>query len=256
MNGSDDITPGDERYARQIALPQLGMEGQRKLAQSRVLVVGLGGLGSPAALYLGNCGVGHLTVNDFDRVDTSNLPRQILFRDSDVGTFKADAAGNNLRQWNPDIEVQSLNHRLDDDELLDAVSRCDLTLDCTDNFATRLRINTACIRARKPLISGAAIRFEAQLAVFRHDLPDQPCYACLYSETDESLENCAGQGVLAPVTGMLGSMMATEAIKLLTGLPSALEGRCWIYDALSGQSRTVKIRRRADCSACGDMNKP
>ena len=251
MNEPDDIPPGAERYARQIALPQLGTEGQRKLARSRVLIVGLGGLGSPAALYLGNCGVGQLTVNDFDRVDVSNLPRQILFQDTDVGEFKADAAARNLQRWNPEIKVRALNQRLDDHELLGAVASCDLALDCTDNFATRLRINEACLRAHKPLISGAAIRFEAQLTVFRHDLPDQPCYACLYSEADESLEGCAGQGILAPVTGMLGSMMATEAIKLLIGLPSPLEGRCWIYDALSGQSRMVKVRRRANCPVCG-----
>jgi molybdopterin/thiamine biosynthesis adenylyltransferase len=238
------------RLSRQIALTQIGEEGQQLIGRGSALVIGLGGLGAPAALYLANAGIGHLVLNDFDRVDASNLPRQILFRPGDVGEFKTHAAGAQLAQSSPDLHVAVLNRRLDDAELADAVAACGVVLDCTDNFATRVRINAACAAAGKPLVSGAAIRFEGQLAVFRHDQAGGPCYSCLYSDADETLENCAGQGILGPVAGTVGCMMATETLKILAGLPSDLAGKLWVYDALAGNSRSLRINPRSDCPVC------
>lgn len=238
------------RYSRHVALPQLGESGQHRLEQASVLVVGLGGLGSVASLYLANAGVGHLVINDFDRVDATNLPRQILFRDSDVGEYKTHATAERLRAANPAPHVSVLNRRLDADELRDAASACSLVLDCTDNFPTRLLLNAACVAARKPLVTGAAIRFEGQVAVFLNNDSTSPCYRCLYSDEDENFANCAGQGILAPVAGTIGALLATETLKLLLGLDSGLRNRLWIYDALTGTTRMVAIRKEVGCPAC------
>ena len=237
------------RYARHIALPRFGTSGQERLGQSRALVIGLGGLGSVASLYLANAGIGQLLINDFDRVDASNLPRQLLFRTGDVGAFKTETTAARLRDANPSVRVATLNRQLDVDALKAAAQGCDVVLDCTDNFHTRLLINEACVATRKPLVSGAAIRFEGQLAVF----PNRgtgPCYRCLYSDEDENFESCAGQGILAPVAGTVGAMQATEALKLLLGLDSGLGNRLWAYDGLSGATRSVAIQRRPDCPVC------
>ena len=241
------------RFARQVALPQIGAAGQQRLAESHALIIGLGGLGSAAALYLANAGIGGLTLNDFDRVDVSNLPRQILFDEQDIDEFKTTASARQLRRFNPATRIGELNRRLSDTELLEAVTASDAVLDCTDNFTTRSAINRACFRARRPLVTGAAIRFEGQLAVFRHDdRPDGgPCYSCLYTERDENLESCAGQGILAPVAGTIGCMMATETIKLLAGLETTLAGKLWVYDALAGTTKTIKINPHPDCPVCG-----
>lgn len=238
------------RYSRHLALPQIGESGQRRLEQASVLVVGLGGLGSVASLYLVNAGVGHLVINDFDKVDATNLPRQILFHAADVGEFKTHATAERLRAANPAPCVSVLNRRLDADELRDAVGACSLVLDCTDNFPTRLALNAACVAAKKPLVSGAAIRFEGQVAVFLNNDSDSPCYRCLYSDEDENFANCAGQGILAPVAGTIGALLATEALKLLLGLDSGLRNRLWIYDALSGATRSVAIRKAPGCPTC------
>jgi len=238
------------RYSRHLALPQVGAEGQRRLEQSSVLVVGLGGLGSVASLYLVNAGVGHLVINDFDRVDTSNLPRQILFRETDVGEYKTHATAERLRAANPAPHVNLLNRRLDPDELRDAVRACGLVLDCTDNFPTRLQLNAACVAAQKPLVTGAAIRFQGQVAVFLNNDAASPCYRCLYSDEDENFANCTGQGILAPVAGTIGALVATEALKVLLGLESGLHNRLWIYDGLSGATRTVAIRKAPACPVC------
>ncbi len=246
--------PDPLRYSRQLALPQIGAAGQQRLAQSTVLIVGLGGLGAPASLYLANAGIGHLQLMDFDRVDASNLPRQILFQPEDIGAYKAEAAKMRLAQWNPRVKLSAQNTRLDTTVLTEALDNCDVVLDCSDNFSTRTAINTACAQTNTALVSGAAIRFEGQLAVFRHDLGGGPCYQCLYSEADETLENCAGQGILGPVAGMIGCMMATEAIKLILGIDSALRNQLWVYDGLAGNSRSIKIRQRANCPVCGDKN--
>ncbi len=239
------------RFARQIALPQVGADGQATLARSHALVIGLGGLGSAASLYLASSGVGRMTINDFDRVDSSNLPRQILFDADDVGTAKTAATARHLRHRCPTARIDESDARLTDEALLDAVTASDIVLDCTDNFVTRGRINQACRLAEKPLVTGAAIRFEGQLAVFRHDEPGGPCYNCLYSEADENLETCAGQGILAPVVGTIGCMMATETLKVLLGLGSRLTGRLWVYDALAGTTTTLTIKKRSDCPVCG-----
>jgi molybdopterin/thiamine biosynthesis adenylyltransferase len=245
------------RFARQIALPQINLRGQKRLADSHVLIAGLGGLGSAAALYLANSGIGRLTLNDFDRVDVTNLPRQILFDERDIDTFKTTATAGRLRQYNSEIHIEELNRRLSAAELLAAVTDCDVALDCMDNFSARGAINRACFKAGRPLVTGAAIRLEGQLAVFRHDarrdenLPKNPCYNCLYTEQDENLENCAGQGILGSVVGTIGCMMATEAIKLLAGLESSLDGKLWVYDALGGTTKTIGIKPREDCPVCG-----
>jgi len=238
------------RYSRHLALPQVGESGQHRLEQASVLVVGLGGLGSIASLYLANAGVGHLVINDFDTVDATNLPRQILFRESDVGEYKTHATAERLRAANPAPHVSVLNRRLDADELRDAASACSLVLDCTDNFPTRLLLNAACVAVRKPLITGAAIRFEGQVAVFLNNDSTSPCYRCLYSDEDENFANCAGQGIFAPVAGTIGALLATESLKLLLGLESGLRNRLWIYDGLSGATRTVGISKAPSCPAC------
>lgn len=242
--------PDPIRYARQIALPQLGADGQARLAQGSALVIGLGGLGATVALYLGNAGVGHLVINDYDRVDASNLPRQILFHPNDVDQYKTHAAAEKLRAYNPDLRVSVLNRRLAEDELAEAVSACNVVLDCTDNFATRLQINRACADAGRPLVMGAAIRFEGQVGVFRHEQDGGPCYQCLYSEADENLDDCAGQGILAPVAGAIGCLMATEALKIIAGLNSDLDGRLWIYDGLAGTSRSIGVAPNPQCPVC------
>ncbi|MEO7386693.1 MAG: ThiF family adenylyltransferase [Gammaproteobacteria bacterium] len=249
MPGVNPVDP--VRYSRHLSLPQVGTAGQRRLEQSSVLVVGLGGLGSVASLYLANAGVGHLVINDFDRVDATNLPRQILFHASDVGEYKTHATAERLRAANPAPQVNVLNRRLDADELRDAVGACGLVLDCTDNFPTRLALNAACLTARKPLVTGAAIRFEGQVAVFANDDPAAPCYRCLYSDEDDNFANCAGQGILAPVAGTIGALLATETLKLLLGLGSGLRNHLWAYDALSGATRLVAIRKDPACPDCG-----
>ena len=239
------------RFARHIALPQFGAQGQERLAQSSALIVGLGGLGSVASLYLANAGIGQLLINDFDRVDASNLPRQLLFRAADVGSFKANATAARLREANPAVQVSALNRQLDASALEAAARDCDVVLDCTDNFRTRLLINAACVATRKPLVSGAAIRFEGQVAVF----PNRgtgPCYRCLYSDEDENFASCAGQGILAPVAGTIGTIQASEALKLLLGIESGLHDCLWAYDGLSGATRRVRIRRKSGCPACGN----
>jgi molybdopterin/thiamine biosynthesis adenylyltransferase len=239
------------RFSRQLSLPQIGSAGQARLANSTVLIIGLGGLGCTASLYTATSGVGQLLINDFDKVDTTNLPRQILFSGANIGDFKTTATARALKIQSPDLEVTELNQRLAENELAEVIEQCDVVLDCTDNFASRTTINKACFVKSKPLVSGAAIRFEGQLTVFRADRSTGPCYNCLYTEEDDNLEDCAGQGILAPVAGTIGCMMATEAIKVLLDLESELAGKLWAYDGLTGAARAVKIRQRPGCRVCG-----
>jgi adenylyltransferase/sulfurtransferase len=238
------------RYARHVALREIGAKGQQKLAAARVLIVGLGGLGCPAAQYLAASGIGTLILNDFDRVDLSNLPRQILFTDATVGQRKTDAAAAALTRLNPGVRVECRSERLEDDELTRVVKAADVVLDCTDNFVTRLAINRACVQALRPLVSGAALRFEGQLAVFENG-PGEPCYRCLYSEDDERLGDCVGNGVLAPVPGLIGSAMAVEALKLVALGHSDLNGRLLIHDALSARWQSLELSQDPDCPVCG-----
>ena len=248
MNGPDP--DWKLRYSRHLALPDFGAAAQQRLAQASVLVVGLGGLGSPAALYLASAGVGRLLLNDFDRVDLSNLQRQVLYRGMDVGKPKTATASEALAALNPACVLEQLEGRLDPAALADAISHCDLVLDGSDNFGTRFAVNQACVTAGKPLVSGAALRYAGQLSVFDPRDASSPCYACLYPEGGEELEDCRQNGVLAPLTGVIGSLMAVEALKLLTGVGAPLVGRLLRYDALSGEMRYTNLKRDPGCPVC------
>ena len=239
------------RYSRHILLPEIGVEGQERLRAARVLVVGAGGLGCPAALYLAAAGVGRLTIADSDRVDLTNLQRQILYRTDSVGAPKVDAARATLGAVNPEVELVTLQKRLQADDLPEVVAGADIVLDCSDNFATRHAINRACVTYRKPLVSGAAIRFDAQLMVFDLRKPDAPCYACLFPEDGEIEEvQCAVMGVFAPMTGAVGALQAMEAIKLLAGAGESLNGRLLLLDAKSAEWRTVRVSKDPACAVC------
>jgi adenylyltransferase/sulfurtransferase len=239
-----------KRYARQVALPDVGEQGQARLRGASMLLVGLGGLGCPAAQYLASSGVGRLVLNDFDRVDETNLPRQILFTAADVGRLKVEAAWARLLALNPEVDVRRLPERLDETGLAAAVGSVDLVLDGTDNFAARFAVNRACVAARKPLVSGAAVRVEGQIAVFPNREGD-PCYSCLYDDEDEWLGDCQGNGVLAPVPGVIGTLMAQEALKLVLGWPSALTNALLLWDAKRGDWQRVALKRDPDCEVCG-----
>ena len=245
----------DIRYSRQVVLPSMGAAGQAKLRDASVLIVGAGGLGAPASTYLASSGVGQLLINDFDRIDASNLPRQVLYRGADVGLFKARVAAERLQEINPAADVIALDERLTPAALEECIATVDAVVDCTDNFASRWLINESCYRQRKPLISGAAIRWEGQLAVFRHDAAMGPCYRCLYDDSDENLNDCAGQGIVAPVAGTVGCMLATETIKVLLNLPTGLAGKLWIYDGMAATSRVITIPPKASCPVCGKTSR-
>lgn len=243
-------SPQTLRYSRHLALPGFGAVGQTKLEQARVLIVGLGGLGSPAALYLAAAGVGTLMLNDFDRVDLSNLQRQILHSTADVGQAKTASAAETLGALNPDCRLEILDQRLMGSELEAAVERANVVLDASDNFGTRFAMNAACVKTGTPLISGAAIRYEGQMAVFDPRDASSPCYACLYPERGEELENCRSNGILAPVVGVIGSFMALEAVKLLSDTGQPLTGRLLRLDAKSGALTIAQIKRDPVCPVC------
>jgi len=239
------------RYSRQIMLPAFGVEAQQCLLQARVLIVGAGGLGSPAALYLAAAGVGHLVIADDDEVDLTNLQRQILHGQDDLGRPKVDSARDRLAQVNPDTRVTALQTRLEGPALAAQVAEADLVLDASDNFDTRFAVNAACVAARTPLVSGAAIRMEGQLVVFRPDLGRGPCYRCLYKDGEEAEQTCAENGILAPIVGVIGSLQALEAIKVLTGVGEAAGGRLLIFDGMSCEFRTLRLRPDPACPVCG-----
>lgn len=240
-----------DRYARHLALAGFGPAEQARLRGAHALVIGAGGLGSPALLYLAAAGIGRLTVSDFDTIDETNLQRQVLFTTADVGLPKAEAALARLVALNPDTQVVPVAARLVGEALADAVAAADVVLDCCDNFGTRFAVNAACVAAKKPLVSGAAIRFEGQLAVFRADRPGGPCYRCLWEEDAEGLENCRGNGILGPVTGVIGSMMAVEALKIASGCAPSVDGRLMLYDAREGSWRSLRLERDPGCPVCG-----
>ncbi len=239
-----------DRYARHIALAGFGEAGQDRVRASTVLVVGAGGLGSPVCLYLAAAGIGELHVTDFDRVDVTNLQRQILFSQADVGRDKTDAAIRRLRGLNPEVRLRATAGRLSGAELLEAVGAATVVADCCDNFATRFAVNQACVATGTPLVSGAVIRYEGQLAVFRADLAPGPCYQCLYQEGDEDLEDCRGNGVLGPAVGVIGSAMAVETLKLVSGCGPVADGRLMLFDALAQEWRSVRLPRDPDCPVC------
>lgn len=239
------------RYSRQILLPQLDIAGQLRLKGSRVLIVGLGGLGSPVALYLAAAGVGELHLADFDTVDLSNLQRQVLHDTTQVGAGKVDSAMTRLAAINPLVRLLGHRTALDADSLDAAVNAVDLVLDCSDNFTTREAVNAACVAAGKPLVSGAAIRLEGQLAVFDPRRQDSPCYHCLYGHGSEAELTCSEAGVLGPLVGLVGSLQALEALKLLGGFGEPLVGRLLLIDALGSRFRELRVRRDPGCSVCG-----
>ena len=239
------------RYSRQIMLPQVDFAGQEKLLASRALVIGAGGLGSPAAMYLAAAGIGQLAIADHDVVDLSNLQRQLLHRNADIGRAKTASASDTLLSINPDILITALPVSLQDAALDEQVRLADVVLDCSDNFATRFSVNAACVNQRTPLVSGAAIRMQGQLAVFDSRKENSPCYSCLYKEGEDAEQTCTETGVLAPLVGIIGSMQALEAIKLILSIGNSLAGRLVLFDGLQHEWRTLKLLRDPDCPVCG-----
>lgn len=240
------------RYSRHILLPQIGIDGQQKLLDARVLIIGVGGLGSPVAMYLAASGVGHITLVDPDKVDLTNLQRQIVHNTQTVGQSKIESAIRQLQALNPEIHVTGIARKLEGDELDEQVRLADVVLDGSDNFPTRFAVNHACVKARKPLVSAAVTRFEGQVAVFRNDRPDNPCYRCLYQDSDEPGEPCVQFGVLAPVAGIIGSMQATETLKVLMNIGEPLAGRLLVLDALTMESRVLRLSKDPECPTCGN----
>ena len=231
------------RDARHLALPQIGEEGQRGINQGTALLIGVGGIGCAAATYLASSGIGRLVLSDFDTVDETNLGRQVLYGPGNIGELKAEVAAARLRKVNPDVEIDSLPVRLSDEALAEAVGQADVVLDGCDNFSTRFHVNDACVGVGRRLIAGSAIRFEGQLAVFGPDYDESPCYRCLYVEADESLGNCAGNGVLAPVPGVIGTMMAAEALKYLAGIGTTAPV-LRLYEDAATEFHHLDVRKR------------
>lgn len=239
------------RYSRHILLDEIGIEGQERLLQATALVVGAGGLGSPAALYLASAGIGRLVLADGDTVDLTNLQRQILHTHDRLGVGKALSGQTALRAINPEVVVEALSCRLAGDKLAETVATADVVLDCCDNFATRHAVNRACVALKKPLVSGAAIRFAGQLTVFDPRLASAPCYNCLFPEDDAADEmRCAVTGVFAPLTGIIGAMQAAEAIKLLIPTGETAVGRLWLLDGLVMTWRSVAYGKDPQCAVC------
>ena len=240
------------RYSRHILLDEIGIEGQGKLLSSHVLMVGAGGLGSPVALYLGSAGIGRITVVDHDRVDATNLQRQIAHNLARIGEFKAVSVVQAIAAINPDVEVVPVTERADDALLGQLVREADLVIDCTDNFATRHAINRACVKHRKPLVSGAAIRFDGQVSVYDPRNEQSPCYACVFPESDLLEETrCATMGVFAPLVGIVGTVQAAEALKLLCDVGQSLTGRLLMLDGRSMAWNEMKLARNPACAVCG-----
>ena len=240
------------RYSRHILLDALGIEGQERILAAHALIIGAGGLGSPAALYLASAGVGKITLVDDDTVDFTNLQRQILHTQARVGMAKAESGKQALAAINPEIAIIPLQQRLSGSALEALVASADIVLDCTDNFATRHAINRACVHYKKPLVSGAAIRFDGQISVYDLRRDDSPCYHCLFPEGEDIEEvRCAVMGVFAPLTGIIGTMQAAEALKLIAGIGESLTGRLLLLDTLEMEWRSVKFKKDAGCAVCG-----
>ena len=240
------------RYSRHILLPEIGVEGQEKLLAAHALVIGAGGLGSPAALYLASAGVGTITLADGDAVDLTNLQRQILHTTAAVGRPKAASGRDTLAKLNPEVRVVALEERLDPERVGELVARADVVLDCSDNFATRHAANRACVKHRRALVSGAGVRFDGQISVFDLRRDDSPCYGCLFPE-DATIEEerCAVMGVFAPLTGIIGATQAAEALKLLAGAGEPLCGRLLLLDALRMEWRSIRLKKDPACTVCG-----
>ncbi|RYZ88641.1 MAG: molybdopterin-synthase adenylyltransferase MoeB, partial [Moraxellaceae bacterium] len=238
------------RYSRQIMLPDVDIDGQEKLLSARVLIVGLGGLGSPVAMYLAAAGVGNLVLADFDTVDLSNLQRQIAHTTSRIGQTKVESAAQTLRDLNPEISITCVAELLSEDALKKHIQTVDVVVDCSDNFSTRFAINAACVAAKIPLVSGAAIRLEGQVAVFDSRINGNPCYRCLYEDISETDMTCAANGVLSPLVGIIGSMQALETIKIIVGFGSSLAGKLLLFDARHSQWRELTLSKDNACPIC------
>ena len=239
------------RFSRQIMLPTMDVAGQQELVDATVLIVGMGGLGCPAAMYLSAAGVGHLIIADDDTVEITNLQRQIAHEQSNLGESKVSSAEATLKGLNPDVRITQIKNRLEGDLLEQAIVSADVVVDASDNFNTRFAVNQSCLKNKKPLVSGAAIRMEGQVAVFDSENPESPCYQCLYSECDDDDASCSQNGVMAPLVGIIGSVQAMETIKLITGIGNSLVGRLLLLDAATMQWREMKLPRDPSCPACG-----
>ncbi|MBV4501654.1 molybdopterin-synthase adenylyltransferase MoeB [Pseudomonas shirazensis] len=242
------------RYSRQVLLAQVDIDGQLRLKQSKALVVGVGGLGSPVALYLAAAGVGELHLADFDTVDLTNLQRQIIHDTDSVGMGKVDSAIRRLQAINPEIKLVAHRLALDEDSLAAVVSAVDVVLDCSDNFTTREAVNAACVAAARPLVSGAAIRLEGQLSVFDTRRDTSPCYHCLYGHGSEAELTCSEAGVIGPLVGLVGSLQALEALKLLAEFGEPLVGRLLLIDALTTRMRELRVKRDPACAVCAQRH--
>ncbi len=239
------------RYSRQILLPELGIEGQQKLLDAHVLIIGMGGLGSPVAMYLASAGVGEMSLVDDDNVDLSNLQRQLIHQTDDIGLPKVISARNQLQQINPDVHIHTYEQRLGHQQLMQLLPSIDVVIDATDNFSSRFAINRACVEARKPLVSGAAIRMEGQVSVFDMRNDNSPCYRCLYDESGQNDETCSENGVMAPIVGIIGSIQAMETIKLLAQIGEPLTGKLLITDSLYQEWRSMTLNKDPSCPVCG-----
>lgn len=237
------------RYSPQIMLPQIDVEGQEKLLASRVLIIGMGGLGSPIAMYLAAAGIGHLVLVDDDVVELSNLQRQIAHGTADIGLSKVESAKQTIKELNPEIKITIYAERLEGKKLSDEIAAANVVIDGTDNFSTRFALNDSCVKNHTPLVSGAAIRMEGQVSVF-NKTPDSPCYRCLYKDEGELDTSCSTNGVLSPVVGIIGSIQATEAIKVLLGIGETLDGKLLVLDALHMEWRTLKLKKDPACPTC------
>ncbi|MCK4709109.1 MAG: molybdopterin-synthase adenylyltransferase MoeB [Gammaproteobacteria bacterium] len=239
------------RYSRQILLPQFGIEGQQKLLDSHVAIIGLGGLGSPAALYLAAAGIGELTLVDDDELDLTNMQRQIVHQTKNVGKNKTESAKQTLQSLNSEPVINCIDHQLHDAELEDLIKSVDVVIDATDNFDSRFEINKFCFKHKTPLVSGAAIRMEGQLSVYDFRNDDSPCYRCLYHETEAQTETCSENGIIGPVVGTIGCLQALETIKTIIDVGDSLQGQLLIFDAFSMDWRKMKLRKDPACPICG-----
>ena len=241
------------RYSRQILLPQFGIEGQQALLDAHALIIGLGGLGSPVAMYLASAGVGELTLVDDDQVELSNLQRQIIHRTDNIGQHKVESAKQNLLKLNPEIKINTINHKLDSVQLDATVKQASVVIDATDNFEIRFAINQACVENKTPLVSGAAIRMEGQVSVFDLRDSNNPCYRCLYDEQGNSDETCSENGVMSPMVGIIGSIQAMEAIKIIANIGETLTGKLLITDSMYQEWRVMKLKKDPNCPICNNQ---
>lgn len=239
------------RYSRHLLLEDVGETGQMVLKEAKVLIIGMGGLGSPASLYLASAGIGHLVLSDFDQIEVSNLQRQITYNSSDLGESKVEVTKAKLQQINPEIKVRSINKQMPEMQLAMEVAMADLVLDCTDNMASRQLINKVCVENSKPLIVGAAIRLEGQLMFFDHRDNNSPCYHCLFPDSQEQTLNCSNSGIIGPVVGNIGTLQALEAIKFFVGLPSGIKNKLKLFDGRSLDWQSFAINKDPQCKVCG-----